>query len=95
MNATHQKPPCVFCGYNGSNYWSRFTHSEKCPFYNIGGMLERLQIVTDLTIKLWHAFTSAEEYINKSPCCPDITDEQQQAFADYQDKSSDIYELIK
>ena len=33
--------PCCFCGYNGPGYYQAHTHSENCPFYEIGGGEER------------------------------------------------------
>ena len=26
--------PCIFCGYNGPNYYQPKTHDRNCPFYN-------------------------------------------------------------
>lgn len=33
--------PCIFCGYNGPNYWQPHTHNKSCPFFEIGGDRER------------------------------------------------------
>lgn len=33
--------PCVFCGYNGANYWQVKTHGKLCPWYSMGGIAER------------------------------------------------------
>ena len=33
--------PCAFCGYSGAGYWQSKTHKEYCPWYNIGGEVER------------------------------------------------------
>ena len=29
--------PCVFCGYDGTGYWQKYTHDKSCPFYRVGG----------------------------------------------------------
>ncbi len=33
--------PCLFCGYNGENYWQEYSHKESCHFHPIGGIEER------------------------------------------------------
>ena len=33
--------PCVFCEYNGENYWQVNTHSANCPWYSVGGYTDR------------------------------------------------------
>lgn len=33
--------PCVFCGYNSLSYWQAKTHSKLCPWYSVGGIVER------------------------------------------------------
>lgn len=35
--------PCIFCGYDGGGYWQDHTHSKDCPFYEIGGVMERIK----------------------------------------------------
>jgi hypothetical protein len=34
---------CVFCDYNGSNYWQKGTHNKYCPFFIVGGVQDREQ----------------------------------------------------
>ena len=34
-------PPCVFCGYNGREYWQPKTHDIGCPWRSIGSEVER------------------------------------------------------
>lgn len=48
--------PCLWCDYNGPNYWGEFTHSKECPWYKIGseiGRQARLRdiVMADLTAK--------------------------------------------
>ena len=33
--------PCIFCNYNGQGYYQAHTHKVWCPFYEIGGDIER------------------------------------------------------
>ena len=33
--------PCVFCNYDGPEYWQQHTHDRKCPWHRIGGLAER------------------------------------------------------
>lgn len=33
--------PCLWCGYNGAGYFQTGTHSENCPWHNVGGAMER------------------------------------------------------
>ena len=40
--------PCLFCGYNGKEYYHAGTHKEKCPWYKIGGSHERELIIPKL-----------------------------------------------
>jgi chromosome segregation ATPase len=40
--------PCLCCGYNGQGYWQPKTHSEKCPWYEIGGMSEREEALSQI-----------------------------------------------
>ena len=37
--------PCVFCGYNGPDYWQEKTHAENCPWHNVGGGQERRDLL--------------------------------------------------
>ena len=36
------KAPCIFCGYDGENYYQNGTHAIACPWYDIGGGKERV-----------------------------------------------------
>jgi hypothetical protein len=40
--------PCVFCGYNGDWYWRTHTHEKSCPWYKIGGEVERKSQLRDI-----------------------------------------------
>ena len=37
--------PCICCGYNGRGYWQKETHDYYCPFYEVGGVLDRIEKV--------------------------------------------------
>lgn len=37
--------PCVFCRYNGPNYWHAGSHAEYCPWRNEGGETERRDLL--------------------------------------------------
>jgi len=74
--------PCLFCSYNGHGYWQRGTHHKQCPWNAIGGEAERAENLPDLTRKLF--------YINASPCDPDITDKQIDAYSGYQQALSAV-----
>ncbi len=52
--ARHEFPldgPCVFCGYNSELYWQKGTHSNDCPFFNIGGEADRQDKLKEWGIK--------------------------------------------
>ena len=42
--------PCVFCGYNGPNYWQIHSHAKDCLWYDIAGMEERKELLPDLLV---------------------------------------------
>ncbi len=33
--------PCRWCGYNGPDYWQKGTHATDCPWWRIGGEVDR------------------------------------------------------
>jgi len=33
--------PCLFCGYSGAGYYQAGTHTNDCPWHNVGGDSER------------------------------------------------------
>lgn len=39
------RAPCVFCGYDGPNFFQVGSHPKTCPFHDIGGVDERLERV--------------------------------------------------
>ncbi len=41
--------PCIFCGYNSGLYWQKGTHTEDCPFLNVGGITDREGKLDELT----------------------------------------------
>ena len=43
--------PCVFCGYNGPNYYQAGTHDKKCPWHRVGGYDERIESFIELARK--------------------------------------------
>jgi len=40
--------PCVFCGYNGANYYQRGSHKKACPFHDVGGETARARHLTKM-----------------------------------------------
>ncbi len=44
--------PCIFCDYDGVEYWQVGTHGEKCPFHKWGGKEEREDMLPDIIRKL-------------------------------------------
>jgi len=34
--------PCLWCGYNGPNYWSINSHKPGCPWHGVGGIDPRM-----------------------------------------------------
>lgn len=44
--------PCAICGYNGSRYWQRETHTRDCPWYFIGGKTARERAVRALAPRM-------------------------------------------
>ena len=36
---------CVFCGYNGKDFWQVETHDAQCPFFKVGGREERAELI--------------------------------------------------
>lgn len=39
--------PCVFCGYNGRDYWQVGTHDKDCIFHDFGGDANRADHVSN------------------------------------------------
>jgi hypothetical protein len=37
--------PCVWCGYNGPDYWQSGTHAYECPCFKVGGMIAREEML--------------------------------------------------
>jgi len=37
--------PCLWCGYNGAGYWQQGTHAENCPWHEVGGTTERIDVL--------------------------------------------------
>ena len=33
--------PCLYCGYNGDNYWDAGSHDAECPFCRMTGFKKR------------------------------------------------------
>ena len=44
--------PCVFCGYNGPNYWQAGSHDKNCPWHDVGGGYERMDLLREVVGKL-------------------------------------------
>jgi hypothetical protein len=54
---------CVFCGYNGQNYWQGGTHNENCPWYTVGGAHERMQALPGVMADLMRTQSARREHI--------------------------------
>lgn len=51
--------PCIFCGYNGTGYWQKGTHSPSCAFHDLGGEAERALRMSALAQKDRNKFLRA------------------------------------
>lgn len=45
LENTLLKAPCIFCGYNGKEFYQSGTHASACPYYSIGGYNERKEMI--------------------------------------------------
>ena len=63
--------PCLFCGYNGANYWQTASHAQLCPWYHVGGSYERAYIFRDEVIGMWGEKIIAERgrFDERCPYC--------------------------
>jgi hypothetical protein len=48
-----EKSPCLFCGYNGQGYYQAHTHAKDCPWYEVGGLEERIKQFPFVVKKLY------------------------------------------
>jgi len=39
------RAPCRICNYSGKGFYQPLTHKKWCPFYQIGGLEERIQFI--------------------------------------------------
>ena len=62
------KAPCMFCGYNGPGYFQKGTHASACPYYGVGGLAERKEMIgpflSDI-VKLYMENVAEEERESK------------------------------
>ena len=61
--------PCFWCGYNGPNFFQEKTHQKYCPWYGLGGQLEREKVLLRVILEYWQfnkrfkiPFHDVEEY---------------------------------
>lgn len=49
--------PCIFCGYNGPDYWQIGSHNDDCPFYHTAtielraDMFRKMNNLSDVSVK--------------------------------------------
>jgi hypothetical protein len=59
--------PCGFCGYNGPGYWQPHTHAAACPFYEVGGKMEREEFFVELVRKkMFHLQCRTEQQLSEA-----------------------------
>lgn len=46
------KAPCVFCGYNGKEFYQERTHASACPYYSVGGLGQRKEMIVPFLIDI-------------------------------------------
>jgi hypothetical protein len=63
--------PCWWCGYDGRNYWQAGTHASDCPWANVGGAVERAELLRR------KAGAALADHAPASPAPEGLTDEQQ------------------
>ena len=39
------RPKCLFCDYNGPNFYQSGSHHKYCPFHDIAGVEARLDLI--------------------------------------------------
>lgn len=44
--------PCIFCKYDGPNYYQAGTHSPRCPFNQVGGADTRYNLLVNKLARL-------------------------------------------
>jgi hypothetical protein len=55
--------PCIFCGYNGPNYFQAGTHAMSCPWREVGGATAREQLYPKVIEGLRRSIDIAHEQI--------------------------------
>lgn len=45
--------PCAFCQYNGERFWQAKTHAETCPFYLVGGLDKRVEVLRLALVRIF------------------------------------------
>lgn len=43
--------PCRICEYNGKNYWQAGSHEPWCPWYRVGGLMDRSKLIGGLVVR--------------------------------------------
>lgn len=55
--------PCVFCCYNGQNYYQAGTHYPSCPWRLIGGLEERVEALPDFIRKMYERLNDCNKLV--------------------------------
>jgi hypothetical protein len=62
--------PCIWCGYNGENYWQLGAHPNSCPWSDVGGEQTRRALlpakISSLRAELQQARLSQQEYTKRN-----------------------------
>uniref|UniRef100_A0A6M3KC34 Uncharacterized protein n=1 Tax=viral metagenome TaxID=1070528 RepID=A0A6M3KC34_9ZZZZ len=45
--------PCIFCGYDGVQYWQKHSHAKDCLFYEFGGIEDREDVLLRISLTEW------------------------------------------
>lgn len=57
--------PCVFCGYYGAGFFQIETHTEGCPWRNVGGLEERIEAFPSVLANLASQLRERDERIGE------------------------------
>jgi len=56
--------PCIFCGYDGPDYWQGGTHRQECPWHGVGGEAERREALRGVVGAMRTCCRTAEKFIS-------------------------------
>lgn len=57
--------PCVFCGYNGSEYWQSGTHLRICPWWYFTGKSDRKTQLRNVLHNMFIKLKKAKEELEQ------------------------------